>query len=43
MQNLLPYWVEVERYYYDGGNVEMRDAGVFVREESWEEAAALWE
>ena len=43
MQNLLPYWVEIERYYYDGGNVEMRDAGVFVREESWEEAAALWE
>ena len=42
MQNLLPYWVEVERYYYDGGNVEMRDAGVYVREEEWEEASVLW-
>ena len=42
MQNLLPYWVEVERYYYDGGNVEMRDAGVYVREQNWEEASVLW-
>ena len=42
MQNLLPYWVEMERFYYDGGNVEMRDAGVYVREEEWEEASALW-
>ena len=42
MQNLLPYWVEMERYYYDGGNVEMRDAGVYVREEEWEEASVLW-
>ena len=42
MQNLLPYWVEMERYYYDGGNVEMRDAGVYVREEQWEEASVLW-
>ena len=43
MQNLLPYWVEMERYYYDGGNVEMRDAGVYVREEQWEEASVLWQ
>ena len=42
IQNLLPYWVEMERYYYDGGNVEMRDAGVYVREEQWEEASVLW-
>ena len=43
IQNLLPYWVEMERYYYDGGNVEMRDAGVYVREEQWEEASVLWQ
>ena len=43
MQYLLPYWKEVERYYFDGGNVEMRDAGIFVREGNWEEAKALWQ
>ena len=42
MQNLLPYWEEKERYYFDGGNVEMRDAGVCVREQNWEEASVLW-
>ena len=43
MQYLLPYWKEVERYYFDGGNVEMRDAGIFVREGNWEEAGVLWQ
>lgn len=43
IQYLLPYWKEVERYYFDGGNVEMRDAGIFVREGNWEEASALWQ
>ena len=42
IQNLLPYWKEMERYYFDGGNVEMRDAGVYVREGEWEEASMLW-
>ena len=42
IQNLLPYWEEMERYYFDGGNVEMRDAGVYVREQNWEEASVLW-
>ena len=40
---LLPYWKEVDRYYFDGGNVEMRDAGVYVREQNWEEAVPLWQ
>lgn len=40
---LLPHWEEVNRYYYDGGLVDMRDAGVYVRENRWEEAAALWQ
>ena len=43
MEYLLPYWKEVERYYFDGGNVEMRDAGIFVREGNWDEAGALWQ
>jgi tetratricopeptide (TPR) repeat protein len=43
MPYLLPSWKEVERYYFDGGNVEMRDAGIYVREGNWEEAGALWQ
>lgn len=39
---LLPTWKEVHRYYYDGGHVDMRDAGVYVREENWDAAATLW-
>lgn len=42
MKYLLPYWTEVERYYFDGGNVNMTDAGVYVREQNWEEAYPLW-
>lgn len=39
---LIPSWKETSRYYFDGGNVEMRDAGVYVREHNWEEAYPLW-
>ena len=39
---LLPSWKEVSRHYFDGGGVEMRDAGVYVREHNWEEAYSLW-
>ncbi len=42
MEYLLPYWKEVDRYYFDGGSVDMRDAGVFVREQNWEQASMLW-
>ena len=40
---LLPQWTEQQRFYFDGGNVEMRDAGVCVREQDWEGAASLWQ
>lgn len=43
MKHLLPYWQEMERYYFDGGEADMRDAGVCVREQDWEGAAALWQ
>ena len=39
---LLPSWKEVSRHYFDGGGVEMRDAGVYVREHNWDEAYSLW-
>lgn len=39
---LLPHWREVSRFYFDGGNVGMRDAGVYVRENNWDRAFELW-
>lgn len=39
---LLPHWEEVERLYFDGGNVNMRDAGIYVREQNREQAYQLW-
>lgn len=29
-------------FYFDGGNVRMRDAGVYVRENNWDSAFELW-
>lgn len=42
VEYLLPHWNEVSRFYYDGGNVEMRDAGVCIRENDWDGAYTLW-
>lgn len=42
VEHLLPYWKGTTRFYYDGGSVEMRDAGVCLRENDWEEAYNLW-
>ena len=42
MKYLLPYWEEVHRFYFDGGIAEMRDAGIYVREQNWDAAAELW-
>lgn len=39
---MIPSWKEVARNYYDGGSVEMRDAGVYVREHNWEGTYLLW-
>lgn len=43
VNHLLPHWSQLDRFYYDGGNVEMRDAGIYVREQNWEAAAGLWQ
>lgn len=40
---LLPHWRNAERCYFDGGSVEMRDAGVWAREGDWAEARNLWQ
>lgn len=42
VKHLLPHWETVDRLYYEGGGVEMRDAAVCLRENNWEGAAALW-
>ncbi|WP_299234832.1 DUF6340 family protein [uncultured Bacteroides sp.] len=39
---IVPYWQTVNRIYFDGGCVEMRDAGVYVREDDWSSARELW-
>lgn len=39
---LLPYWTSTTRNLYTGGSVEMRDAAVYVRENSWDKAYKLW-
>lgn len=42
IKHLLPHWDTVTRFYYDGGSVEMRDAGVCLRENDWDGAYNLW-
>lgn len=42
IQYLLPTWESSSRSYYSSGCLELRDASVFVREESWDEALKLW-
>lgn len=42
IKHILPTWKSVTRYYYAGESVEMRDAAVCIREESWDDALALW-
>lgn len=41
-RQLAPYWRTVERAYFGGGCVEMRDAEVCLQENDWEEAKKLW-
>lgn len=43
VKHILPTWKTVNRYYYASGSVEMRDAAVCVREQSWDEAYELWQ
>lgn len=43
VNQLVPHWKNVERIYFDGGNPDMRDAAVSLREGDWQEAGRLWE
>lgn len=42
INDLVPYWGQTSRLYYDGGCVEMRDAAVCLRENDWAGARELW-
>lgn len=39
---LTPHWRTIERTFFEGGNVDMRDAAMFVRENNWEKAEEIW-
>jgi len=40
--HLVPIWKTGKRYLYTGGSVQMRDAAIYVRENSWDNAFELW-
>lgn len=42
VNQLVPHWKNVERIYFDGGNPDMRDAAVSLREGDWQEAGRIW-
>lgn len=42
IKRLVPTWTTSDRFYYDGGCVEMRDAAVYCREQSWDDAFVNW-
>lgn len=41
-EHIAPSWKQAERIYFSGGTVEMRDAAVYLREGSWQEAQDTW-
>ena len=43
VERLLPHWRKGQRYLYGGSNVGFRDALVYVRENDWNQAIALWQ
>lgn len=43
LKHILPYWKTSNRYYFTNGNVAMRDAAIYVKENNWPEAINLWE
>ncbi len=39
----IPQWKPESRVFYAGGNVDLRDAAVYVNEQQWENAYTLWQ
>ena len=42
IKRLLPHWKTANRYLFQGGSVNMRDAAVYAKEGNWAEAVQLW-
>lgn len=42
VKHYAPYWQSIDRPYFAGGSVNMRDAAIYVKEKSWNKAGALW-
>lgn len=42
VKHLLPYWKTVNRYFFSGGSVNLRDAAIYAREHNWDKAIELW-
>jgi len=42
VKQLLPYWMSAKRYYYGSGLADMRDAAVYIKEDSWDKAYGIW-
>lgn len=42
-KQIVPTWQSVSRYYFDGGNADMRDGGYYVRQGDWDSAKEIWE
>lgn len=40
---ILPVWSKAPRYFYNGGSFELKEAGIYVKEEAWDKAYQLWE
>lgn len=40
---LIPFWKKDSRFIYSNGSLQMRDATVYAREGSWDEAYKLWQ
>ena len=41
-RRLAPYWVDLERVYFPGGQKEFKKASELIREGNWEGAAEIW-
>ena len=42
IKKMLPYWESGNRFLFTGGNVNMRDAAIYVKKENWDKAIELW-
>ena len=42
VKRFIPHWEKAERYLFISGSVNMRDAAIYVRKNSWDKAFKLW-